>query len=180
VLKAVDFINSGKVSDQCKYKLYGNDDFLKWYIVDIIAERAGLPKKYVATSSDLASLGGLFSVGFLAVVSPECKLSKTDPYMVRLTKSSISADKNVPNVGKSGVINISCFSLFPNELESLVLHMVNYAGLDRSLVSSLINSNYGDLGRINNHIKLLQFNDFRDVESEEGYEADSFRVINYF
>lgn len=180
MLKAVDFINSGKVSDQCKYKLYGNDEFLKWYIVDIIAERAGLSKKYVATSSDLASLGGLFSVGFLAIVSPECKINKTDPYTVKLTKSTISVDKNVPNISKSGVVNISCFSLFPNDLETVVFHMINSTGVDRSLAYSLINSNYGDLGRIYNQIKLLQLNGYNKVDAEESYEADSFRVINYF
>jgi hypothetical protein len=180
VLKAVDFINKGTISEQCKYKLHGNDEFLKWYIVDIIADRAGLPKKYIATTTDLSSLGGLFSTGYLAVVSPECKFNGINPFMVKLTKSSITADRAIRNVDKNGVVHISCFSLFPNEIESLVLHMVNYAGLDRSLVSNLINSNYGDLSRIDNQIKLLQLNDFRSVESEEDYEADSFKVINYF
>lgn len=178
MLKAVDFVTNGILTKQCRYRLSGTDACLKWYIVDLIAERAGLPKKYITSTKDTAICGELFDNNYIAVVSPEMKVNLNRDYTIVVEKEKNLAVKEDTKNSKNDFVKINCSTLFPDDLKTVVSHMLFSYGIDKVPVHDLIRDNFGDLVLIGNYLKLMQYGKLNALSTD--YISDIFKVINYF
>jgi hypothetical protein len=149
-----DFITKPRI---CKsYYLSGSNDFLKEYLVEVISRLHNIGTSRVNSTAEYKRINGsmifgnvpIFIIGKKLDVVPSSRAIK------------IGGDKITEKYKKAGYVEISCKSLFDNQVETLVKHFGTTLGVfnsstSLSYVKYICHLNEYDVASCYNLVKLM-------------------------
>jgi hypothetical protein len=147
-----DFIAKPRI---CKsYYLAGSDDFLKEYLIGIIAQQHNKRTARINNTKECKNTGGNLIFGDTPIWIVGSKLDVIpDGVAIKIGAAKITAKYK-----KAGYVEIMCSPLFDNQVESLVQHFVKTLGvidIGFSQIQFLCRLNDYDIPSCYNTAKLL-------------------------
>jgi hypothetical protein len=177
----MDFVKTELISPPYRYFLSGENDFLKNYIIDIVARKTGRHITRVESAKEIVPNESLFDLKKLYILSGKSNPKSFYDYTMKLSKSKMGK-----TFSEAGFQEILCSNLFPNQIDKLTSIWLKKKGLPIYLAKDIARQNKFDPYSIHNTIEVLSFLD-SDITIKELNafcanisSVDMFKTIDYF
>ena len=176
----MDFVNGSTVAPSCRYFLGGDNDYLKSYVIDRLAAATGRQIARISSVSEMVPVG-LFGREKIYVLSSKSNPKTFQDYTVKLSKSKMGKTYR-----DAGFTEVSCSTLFPNQVGQFASALMKERGLAPGPARSIAKLAKYDPFTVFNAVQAISYLD-KKLTNEELIDycrnlttPDTYKIVEYF
>lgn len=176
----MDFVNSAELAPQCRYFLAGDNDYLKSYVIERLAKKTGREVAHVSSVKEMVPTG-LFGRDKLYVLGSKSNPKTFQDFMIKTSKSKMGKTYK-----EAGFLEVSCSSLFPNQVGQFASALMKERGMAPGPARTIAKLARYDPFTVFNTVQALSFLD-KKLTNEELIDycenlttPDTYKIIDYF